>query len=211
TDAAVFRPLRTASSPTLMISSFAVSYIIQNGILIFYGARPKAVDFWSGANVQVYIGELRVPLLQLITLVVTLFLRRTPYGVQMRAAAEDFRMAQYLGVRGNIVIGLAFAISGILAAAVSMLYITQSGSLTNQMGVPLALFAFVAVVVGGMGNLTGAVVGGFTLGLIVTMLQAYLPSDLRAFRDAFAFALVILVLLIRPAGLLPARTTVERV
>ena len=219
TDAAVFRPLRTASSPTLMISSFAVSYIIQNGILIFYGARPKAVDFWSGANVQVYIGELRVPLLQLITLVVTLvlmvaltlFLRRTPYGVQMRAAAEDFRMAQYLGVRGNIVVGLAFAISGIFAATVSMLYITQSGSLTNQMGVPLALFAFVAVVVGGMGNLTGAVVGGFVLGLIVTMLQAYLPSDLRAFRDAFAFGVVILVLLIRPAGLLPASTTIERV
>jgi branched-chain amino acid transport system permease protein len=202
-----------------MISSFAVSYIIQNGILIFYGARPKAVDFWSGANVQIYIGELRVPMLQLITLVVTLvlmvaltlFLRRTPYGIQMRAAAEDFRMAQYLGVRGNVVIGLAFAISGVLAAAVSMLYITQSGSLTHQMGVPLALFAFVAVVVGGMGNLTGAVVGGFLLGLIVTMLQAYLPSDLRAFRDAFAFGIVILVLLVRPAGLLPARTTVERV
>ncbi len=219
TDAAVFRPLRTASSPTLMISSFAVSYIIQNGILIFYGARPKAVDFWSGANVQIHIGELRVPMLQLITLVVTLvlmvvltlFLRRTPYGVQMRAAAEDFRMARYLGVRANVVIGLAFAISGVLAAAVSMLYITQSGSLTHQMGVPLALFAFVAVVVGGMGNLTGAVVGGFTLGLIVTMLQAYLPPDLRAFRDAFAFVVVILVLLIRPAGLLPARTTIERV
>src|SRR6202041_1441420 len=206
TDALVVRPLRRASSPTLMIASFAVSYIIQNGVLMAYGSRPKAPDLWSGANTQALIGTLRVPMLQLITLAVTLilmialslFLKKTPYGVQMRAAAEDFRMAQYLGVRGNVVIGLAFAISGILAAAVSMLYITQSGSLTHQMGVPLALFAFVAVVVGGMGNLTGAVVGGFTLGLIVTMLQAYLPSDLRAFRDAFAFAVVILVLLIRP-------------
>jgi branched-chain amino acid transport system permease protein len=219
TDAFVFRPLRRASSPTLMIASFAVSYIIQNGILMSYGARPKAVDFWSGANTQVYIGELRVPMLQLITLVVTLvlmtgltlFLKRTPYGVQMRAAAEDFRMAQYLGVRGNVVIGLAFAISGILAAAVSLLYITQSGSLTNTMGVPLALFAFVAVVIGGMGTLTGAVAGGFLLGIIVTMLQAYLPADLRAFRDAFAFAIVIVVLLIRPAGLIPARNVIERV
>ena len=219
TDAAVFRPLRTASPPTLMIASFAVSYIIQNGILMFYGARPKAVDFWSGANVQITMGALRVPLLQLITLAVTLvlmaaltvFLRRTPQGVQMRAAAEDFRMAQYLGVRGNVVIGLAFAISGVLAAAVSMLYITQSGSLTFQMGVPLALFAFVAVVIGGMGSLAGAVAGGFLLGFIVTMLQAYLPPDLRAFRDAFAFAFVILVLLVRPSGLLPSRTTVERV
>ena len=79
---------------------------------------------------------------------ISLFLKKTPYGVQMRAAAEDFRMAQYLGVRGNVVIGLAFAISGILAGAVSLLYTTQSGSLSHTMGVPLALFAFVAVVIG---------------------------------------------------------------
>ena len=79
------------------------------------------------------------------------------------------------------------------------------------MGVPLALFAFVAVVVGGMGSLVGAVVGGFTIGLIVTMLQAYLPPDRRAFRDAFAFAVVILVLLIRPAGLIQTKSAIERV
>ena len=219
TDAAVFRPLRRASSPTLMIASFAVSYIIQNGVLMAYGSRPKSVDLWSGANSQVFIGDLRVPMLQLITLAVTLvlmvavtlFLRRTSYGIQMRAAAEDFRMAQYLGVRGNVVIGIAFAVSGILAGVVSLLYTTQSGSLSHVMGVPLALFAFVAVVVGGMGSLVGAVVGGFVIGITVTMLQAYLPPDLRAFRDAFAFAFVILVLLVRPAGLVPSRSTFERV
>src|SRR3984957_15932593 len=144
TDVLVFRPLRRAYSPTLMIASFAVSYIIQNGVLMIYGSRPKAVNLWSGANTQVLIGNLRVPMLQLITLAVTLilmialslFLKKTPYGVQMRAAAEDFRMAQYLGVRGNVVIGLAFAISGILAGAVSLLYTTQSGSLSHTMGVP---------------------------------------------------------------------------
>lgn len=219
TDAMVFRPIRRASSPTLMIASFAVSYIIQNGVLLAYGSRPKAVDLWSGANTQVLIGDLRVPMLQLITVLTTLvlmvalslFLKRTTYGVQMRAAAEDFQMAQYLGVRGNRVIGIAFAISGILAGVVSLLYTTQSGSLSHTMGVPLALFAFVAVVVGGMGSLVGAVVGGFTIGMVVTMLQAYLPQDLRAFRDAFAFAFVILMLLVRPAGLVPARSVFERV
>ena len=141
----------------------------------------------------------------------SLFLSKTRYGVQMRAAAEDFRMAQYLGVKGNFVIGIAFAISGILAAAVGLLYVTQSGSLSHPMGGPLALFAFVAVVVGGMGSLPGAVVGGFAIGFIVTMLQAYLPPDLRVFRDAFAFAIVILVLLFRPQGLIPARNVIERV
>lgn len=219
TDALVFRPLRRASSPSLMIASFAVSYIVQNAVLMAYGSRPKAVDLWSTANTQVLVGDLRVPVLQLITLVVTLllmtaltlFLKRTSYGVQMRAAAEDFRMAQYLGVRGNVVIGLAFAISGMLAGVVSLLYTAQSGSLSHMMGVPLVLFAFVAVVVGGMGSLVGAVVGGFTIGFIVTMLQAYLPPELRAFRDAFAFAIVILVLLVRPAGLVSSSSSFERV
>lgn len=219
TDAAVFRPLRRASSPTLMIASFAVSYILQNGILMIYGSRPKSVNLFGAANTQMQIGDLRLPVLQVITLGVTLilmvaltlFLKKTRYGVQMRAAAEDFRMAQYLGVRGNFVIGLAFAISGILAAAVGLLYVPQTGSLSHTMGVPLALFAFVAVVVGGMGSLVGAVVGGFAVGFIVTMLQAYLPPELRMFRDAFAFTIVILVLLVRPAGLIPARHTVERV
>lgn len=219
TDALVFKHLRRASPTTLMIASFAVSYVTQNALLMAYGARAKGVDFWSGVNVQIAIGELRVPLLQLITVAVTfalmmllnLFLRYTRYGIQMRAAAEDFRMAQYIGVRGNIVIGLAFAISGMLAATVSLLYVTQSGSLSITMGVPLVLFAFVAVVIGGMGNLLGSVVGGFLIGILLTMLQAYLPPDLRAFRDAFAFAFVILVLLVRPAGLIPARNTIERV
>lgn len=219
TDVAVFRPLRRASSPTLMIASFAVSYILQNGILMIYGSRPKAVNLFGSANAQLQLGGLRIPMLQVITLVVTLalmvaltlFLKKTRYGVQMRAAAEDFRMAQYLGVRGNFVIGLAFAISGILAAAVGLLYVPQTGALSHTLGVPLALFAFVAVVVGGMGSLTGAVVGGFAVGIIVTMLQAYLPPGLRVFRDAFAFAIVILVLLVRPQGLIPARNTIERV
>ena len=218
-DALVFRPLRRASPPALMIASFAVSYFIQNAVLMIYGARPKAINLWSGLNQQIMIGELRVPLLQVVTIAVTLalmggltlFLKRTAWGVQMRAAAEDFQMATYLGVRGNIVIGLAFAISGILAAAVSLLYLSQSGSLSPTMGVPLALFAFVATVIGGLGSLLGAVVGGFLVGFIVIMLQAYLPQDLRVFRDAFAFGFVILILLLRPSGLVPTKALIERV
>lgn len=219
TDGLIFRPLRRAASTTLMIGSFAVSYVVQNGLIVIYGARPKAADLWPAIGGQIQMGELRVPLLQLITIGVTLalmialtlFLKRTSYGVQMRAAAEDFRMAQYLGVRANLVIGLAFAISGVLAAAVSLLFLSQTGSIATTMGVPLALFGFVAVVIGGMGSLTGTVVGGFVVGIIVTMLQAYLPPDLRSFRDAFAFGFVILILLFRPSGLIKAKALVERV
>ncbi len=219
TNIAVFRPLRRASSPTLLIASFAVSYVIQNGILTIYGGRAKSVNLWNGLNQELMLGDLRVPILQLVTMVVTIalmlglivFLKWSPYGKHMRAASEDFRMAQYLGINGNFVIGLAFVISGILATAVSLLYTTQSATLNYTMGVPLALFAFVGVVVGGMGNLVGSVVGGYLIGFLVTMLQAYLPPDLRGFRDCFAFALVILILLFRPAGLVPGRNTIERV
>jgi branched-chain amino acid transport system permease protein len=120
-------------------------------------------------------------------------------------------MARHLGVDANFVIGLAFAISGVLAAAVSLLFVSQTGTLTQTMGQPIALFAFIATVVGGMGSLVGAVVGGFAFGVIVAMLHAYLPPDLRSFRDAFAFGLIIFVLVARPSGLIPTRGLIERV
>ncbi|MBY5315369.1 branched-chain amino acid ABC transporter permease [Rhizobium leguminosarum] len=219
TDALVFRPLRRANATTLMIGSFALSYIIQNGLLLVYSSRAKAVDLWPSLNTQIELAAVRLPVLQLTTIGTTLvlmvaliaFLRGTRYGVQMRAAAEDFRMAQYLGVNGNFVIGMAFAVTGILATAVSLLYVTQTGSLSHTMGVPLALFGFVAVVIGGMGSLVGAVVGGFLVGILLVMLQAYLPADLRGFRDAFAFGILVLVLLGRPSGLFPAKNIIERV
>lgn len=218
-DVLLFRHLRNVSPPALMVASFAASFIIQNVLLMVYGAREKAVDLWPDLIRQVEIGGLHVPKLELVTIGVTLvliagltaLLRLTPLGVQMRAAAEDFKMAQYLGVRSNFVIGLAFAISGVLAAAVSLLFVAQTGTLTYQMGVPLMLFAFVATVVGGMGSLVGAAVGGFTVGIAASLLQAYLPEDLRSFRDAFVFTLIIVILIFRPAGLIPTKAFVERI
>jgi branched-chain amino acid transport system permease protein len=218
-DLLLFRRLRRASAPTLMIASFAAGYIIENGILVVYGARPTAIDLWPGLGREMTIGALHVPKLQLVTIgvtlllmvLLTLFLKRTRYGVQMRAAAEDFRMARYVGVRGNFVIGLAFSISGILAAVASLLYISQTGGLSFTLGVPLMLFGLIATVIGGMGSLIGAVVGGFAVGLVSSLLQAYLPEDMRSFRDAFVFAIVILVLLIRPSGLIPTKALVQRV
>lgn len=215
----VFRPLRTASAPTLMVASFSVGYIIQNTILVTYGARPKTIDLWSSLGEQLHFGAVRVPRLEVLTIGVTLvllaaltaFLKRTRYGVQIRAAAEDFLMARYLGVRANLAIGVAFALSGILAAIVSLLFVSETGTLTNVMGVPLMLYAFIATVVGGMGSLVGAVVGGYTVGFLGVMLQAYLPDGLRSFRDAFVFATVVFVLLLRPAGIIPTKALVQRV
>lgn len=216
----VFRPLRNASPATLMIGSFALGFIIQNLIIMIFSGRPKAVGMWSELSVGVEVFEgVRVPQLQLLIIGVTLvlmvvlvlFLTRTKYGVHMRAAAEDFRMARMLGVRANRVIMLAVAMSGMLAAAVSLLFVVQTGILDFRMGVPLMLFAFIATVIGGMGSLVGAVVGGFTVGILSIVFQTFLPSEFRIFRDVFVFAIVIVILLWRPQGLVLSRASRERV
>jgi branched-chain amino acid transport system permease protein len=215
----VFRPLRTAKPAVLMIGSFALGYIIQNTIILVYGARATSVGIWSNLADAIEIGRLRVPGLELVTIVTTLgflaglllFLKRSSFGVQMRAASEDFRMARMLGVRANTVIGTSFVISGILAAIVSLLFLAQVGVLSFHMGVPLMLFAFIATVIGGMGSLTGAVAGGYIVGFTSILLQALLPESLRSFRDAFVFAVVIVILILRPQGLVSPLASRERV
>ncbi|HVZ01665.1 MAG TPA: branched-chain amino acid ABC transporter permease [Dongiaceae bacterium] len=213
-----FRPLRRASPPTLLIASFAVSYFLQHVVLILFGSRPMGVDFLSSLGESVEFAGLRVPLLQLIAIVATVvlmvglafFFRASRIGVQMRAAAEDFTMARLLGVKADRVIAVAFALSGILASFVSLYLVAQTGSVSYKMGVNMVLIAFVASVIGGMGSLTGAALGGFLVGLVSVSLQAYLPEELRPYRDAFVFLLFIAFLLWRPQGLL-VRQASERV
>jgi branched-chain amino acid transport system permease protein len=129
----------------------------------------------------------------------------------MRAAAEDFQMARMLGIRANTVIGTAFVISALLAAIVSLLLLCQIGVVSFHMGTQLMLIAFIATVIGGMGSLVGAVVGGYAIGIVGTLLQVLLPENLRSFRDAFVFAAVIVVLVARPQGLVAPRAARERV
>lgn len=141
----------------------------------------------------------------------TLFLKKTRFGLQMRAAAENFTMSRLVGVRANAVIASAFALSGALAAVVALLFAAQTGFVQPRFGVQLVIIAFVATVIGGLGNLLGAAVGGFLVGVVSILLQAFLPPELRPFREALLFLVVILVLLVRPQGLFPARGLKERV
>jgi branched-chain amino acid transport system permease protein len=214
-----FRPLRGATPATLLIASFAVSYGLQNLAILIEGSAPQgtSVSTWLGESFQ--IRSVSIPKLSVVTVVVTavilvslgLFLQRTRMGVQMRAAAEDFRMAQILGVNANSVIAAAFAISGMLAGIGAYLLVAQTGQVSYDMGSNPVLYAFVATVLGGMGSLRGAVLGGYVFGAIFVALQAYLPLELRPYRDAFAFAAVIAMLLVRPQGLIVARSTVTRI
>jgi branched-chain amino acid transport system permease protein len=219
TERAAFRPLRNADPTTLLISSFAVSFFLQKLLILVVGSRLKGLNFLPELARQTELFGIRLQLLQIVTIVVgvvllvalTWFLRATRLGLHMRAAAQDFRMARVLGVRANSVIAMAFALSGLLAAAVSCLIVIQTGVVQPRMGVQLVIIAFVGTVIGGLGSLPGAALGGFLVGAGSILLQALLPPDLRAFREAFVFLAVIAILLFRPQGLIPARGLRERI
>jgi len=219
TERVAFRPLRDSNPATLLISSFAVSYFLQHLVMLVHSGRPKSVGIGQGLTTPIEILGLRVPGIQLVTMLVTavlllglvMFLKRTSLGIQMRAAAENFQMARLLGVPANRVIALAFVISGVLAGAVSLLLIVQTGTLDIRMGLMPVIFAFFATVIGGMGSLVGAALGGFIVGTASVFLQSYLPLEMRPFRDAFLFGLVIVILLVRPQGLIVIRAARERV
>jgi branched-chain amino acid transport system permease protein len=218
-----FRPVRHASPMTMLITSFAVSALLQNAAILFISPRSKPVRvptfFIENITVNLAGGELLISKSNLVSLVVslgllgllTLFLTRTTLGMALRAAADDFVMTRLLGVRANQVIATAFAISGGLAGVVALFWVGRSGSVVYSIGVTPVLIAFVATVIGGMESLTGAVVGGYLLGFLTVGLQSVLPQTLLDYRQAFTFTIVILVLLFRPQGLIRGTASAERV
>ena len=215
----VFRRLRNANPATMMIASFALGFVIKHLLLLLYSSRPKSLSLLPTLAQQVEIAGARIPLLQLVTIIatitilvgLTLFLKRTRFGLEMRAAAEDFTMARMLGVQANRVILLAFAISGGLAGAIGLVIVVQTGTADINMGLSVMLVAFIATVIGGLGSLYGAVVAGFLIGGASVLMQVILPLDARPFRDAFVYAFVIIVLIWRPQGLFAPKSARQRV
>jgi branched-chain amino acid transport system permease protein len=214
-----FRPVRQASATTMLITSFAVSALLQNAAILFVSPRAKAVVTPSFFTENFQVGNLLISKGNLAGLVVsllllgllTLFLRRTLLGIALRAAADDFVMTRLVGIRANQVIATAFAISGFLAGVVALFWIGRLGSVGPFVGSTPVLIAFVAAVVGGMESLTGAVIGGYLLGALTVGLQLVLPQSLLDYRQAFVFAIVLLVLLFRPQGLVRGPAVTERV
>jgi branched-chain amino acid transport system permease protein len=219
TERVAFRPLRDADPATLLIGSFAVSYLLQNLILMGYGGRPQSLDIGGWLSGVLVLGGLRLAILDLVTIAacgalivgLTALLRWTRLGIYLRASAENFGMARLLGVRADSIIAAAFVISGLLAATVSVLVVAKLGVVNYQLGVPLVLVAFIGTVVGGIGSIFGAALGGFLIGFISMACQHWLPPDLRDARDAFVFAFVVAVLLVRPRGLIASLKAAERV
>jgi branched-chain amino acid transport system permease protein len=205
-----FRPVRRASGVTMLLTSFAVSIVLQVVFQNVISPRPKGVQLPAALSQAIPVLGVSVGIIQLTAIVMvllslgllTLFLRRTTIGISMRAAAQDFSVARLMGIRADAVIAIAFALSGLLAGVASFLWVAQHGSVEPAMGLTPVIKAFIAAVLGGLGSLPGAVVGGFVLGFIEIMLQAWLPQAALPFTDAITLLIVVGILLWRPNGLL---------
>lgn len=205
-----FRPVRHADPVTTMLTSFGVGLLIQAALVIGISPRTKTVPQWEWLMQSWQIGSFVLPRYQVITLAVTaialiagiIVLQHTGAGLAMRATAEDAGAARLVGVRINRVVVGAFAASGLLAGLAGLLTMARTGgSINPHMGLVPLLSAFVAVVVGGMGSLVGAVVGGFTLGIVEVMLLAWLPASVVGLTQAIVFGVVAVMLIARPQGL----------
>lgn len=209
-DQIAFRPVRNASPTTMLITSFAVSTLLQSVALLLISPRPRAPRLPSIFVESVQIAGIRVKVVDVIALVVSIvalvalqiFLRKSIVGLSLRAAADDFTMTRLVGVNANKVIATAFAISGLLAGIVALFWIGRIGQVLPTVGFQPVLIAFIASVVGGLSSIKGAVLGGYILGFLTIGLQTWLPQDVNAYRDAIMFGIVIVMLLIRPEGLI---------
>jgi branched-chain amino acid transport system permease protein len=208
-----YRPVRGAGPSALLLTSFAVTLILEIVFLNVISARPQAVPIPEWLRGTFAIGGFTLGVTQVMSIVLTvalliglnLFLSRTYTGLSVKAAADDFGTTKLMGISADAVIATAFALSGLLAGVAAVLWVAQRGSVDPAMGFLPTLKAFIAATIGGLGTLSGAVAGGFLLGAVEILLQAFLPSSLLPFRDAFALGIVILVLLLRPQGLLALR------
>jgi branched-chain amino acid transport system permease protein len=211
-----FRPLRGASFITLIFTSFGISIVIQNLFVALISPRQRGVAFPDAFDKSFHVGAYTVSALQLMTTAVclgalallTLFLRRTTSGLGMLAASQDFQVTRLMGISADRVIALAFALSGALAAVAAIFITARRGTVDPFMGFTPVLKAFVASVIGGLGSLSGAVVGGFLLAAIEVSLDATLPQSALPFRDAFALLIVVVILYARPDGILRRRAEV---
>jgi len=226
-EVVAFRPLRSASPATMLVATFAISFLLQSIALLKFGALGKPVATLTGLNRPIGNGTLIVRWIWIVAIVVAvvalgvliLLLNRTPLGLHMRAAAADFRTARLLGVRANAVISFAVLLSGVLAAAVAVIMTAEQPFVTSDFALRDTIIVLVGVVVGGIDRLWSATLGGFAIGFATGALAGFLPSTgswpftSGVYLDSAVFALVILVLLVRPSGLFVGRgrRAVERV
>ncbi len=218
-DRLVFRPLRTHSPAVMLVATFAVAFLLQNIALLAFGAYGKSAGALAYLNSPWDIGGVEVKKIAVIAVataagslvLLQLLLTRTSLGLHMRAASMDFRTAQLLGVRANRVIAGAVVISALFAAVAAVMLSVEEIQVTSTFGLTDTIFVLAGVVLGGLSRPIPATLGGFTIGFATGILSGTLPSNQSQYLPSFLFAVVIVVLLVRPNGVFTRGGAVERV
>ncbi len=209
-----YRPLRNAPRISVLISAIGVSYFLQNLATVVFGGRPLTFPQIPLFTNVVTIGTVRMQRLTLLVPVITavmlllllVLIKKTKTGLAMRAVATDYDASRLMGIDLNRTIATTFFIGSALAGVGALMWGMKYPQISPTVGAMPGIKCFIAAVMGGIGNMAGAVVGGLLLGVVEIGLVALFPS-LSGYRDAFAFVLLIVVLLIKPAGLLGKKTT----
>jgi branched-chain amino acid transport system permease protein len=205
-----FRPMRGAPEGNLFISSLAVSMIIQNSVIMILGPQPQSFRVPGILGETFQVGNVVITNVAVVTLVVTfvmllmlvLFVTKTKLGIAMRATASNLEACNLMGIHVNNVIAVAFFISSLMAGVGGILWATRYTLFNPLSGAVPGIKAFIGALIGGIGSLEGAVIGGYLLGFLEVLVVLILPVELSAYRDVFVFLLLVVTLLIRPQGIM---------
>ena len=208
-----YTPLRSAPRLSLLITAIGISFLLENGAQLLFGADTKSMDTLVPGNVS--FGSVTISYTAILTIIVaviamvalTLLVQKTKLGKAMRAVSEDMGAAQLMGISLNKTISFTFAVGSALAGIGSVLYLCAYSQASPTMGSMLGLKAFVAAVLGGIGSIPGAMIGGFAIGLLEALVSAV---GLSIWKDGVVFAILIVVLLVKPTGIL-GRPQTEKV
>lgn len=211
-ERAAYKPLRSAPRMSVMISAIGVSYLLQNVALYATGGQPQtypSLPFVSDTvtilGATTHVVTVVTPVLVLVlVLLLQWFINNTKIGMAMRAVAKDFETSQLMGIQINKIISVTFIVGSFLAAVGSLLYFTNYPTVVPTSGAMPGLKAFVAAVFGGIGSIPGAVIGAFIIGICETLIKG---TSMTVFSDAFTFALLIVVLVVKPTGLFGEKAT----
>ena len=211
TEQIAYKPVRGQGSMTALITALGMSLFLENAALVLFGSAPRNVSPMFDLP-ELKIGTITIPGTTILTLVIgivvmvslTLFIKYTKLGKAMRAVPEDKVASTLVGINVNKIITITFAIGSGLAAIASMMYTTSYISIKNELGITLGLKAFIAAVFGGIGSIPGAMIGGLLLGIIEILVKVYV---LPGAYEAVTYILLILVLLIKPTGLMGSKVS----
>ena len=212
-----YKPLRGAPEVAMLITSLGVSRLIQNSTVLALSPQPRAFSLPGDLTKTMNVGGIRFTQLDVLTfllvivlmVLLTLYINRSKTGMAMRASSENLQAARLIGINVNWAIGAAFVLGSALAGTAGFLWASRYGIIDPFMGFLPGVKAFVAAVIGGIGSIRGAVVGGVLLGVAEIGFVGFLPPEFSGYRDAFVFSLLLIVLLVRPNGLFGA-SEVER-